>query len=228
MSQNNDKNEGLTFKQNLSLKIQKYSLILLGLLVLIVLVVIGLLIFNSIQLKSLEKETQKIEVIQDNYDKLALLTDEGEISKSRSNLINDLDSLINTSSKNYALQRALFIRANLYYNNKEFVKSVEDFKQLAKTFPDSYLAAISLVNAGAALEDLNNTDDAIEVYLMLIDKYANTSPETANIYFSIGRLYEEKGDFTSAKEEYNTLIDNYPDSNWTNLARSRIIFLESR
>ncbi len=228
MSQNNEKNEGLTFKQKLSLTIQKHSFVLLGLLVLIVLVVIGLLIFNSIQLKSLEKATQKIEAIQDDYDKLAKLTDKGEISKSTTNLINNLNSLIDTSSKNYALQRALFIRANLYYKNNEFNKSVDDFKLIAKTFPASYLAAISLVNAGAALEELNNTDGAIEVYMKLIDKYANTSPETANIYFSIGRLYEGKGDLTAAKKEYNTLIDNYPDSNWTNLARSRIIFLESR
>jgi len=228
MSQNNEKHEGLTFKQKLSLTIQKHSFVLLGLLVLIVLVVIGLLIFNSIQLKSLEETTQKIEAIQDDYEKLAKLTDKEEISKSTTNLINDLNSLIDTSSKNYALQRALFLRANLYYKNNEFDKSADDFKLIAKTFPSSYLAAISLVNAGAALEELNNTDGAIEVYMELIDKYANTSPETANTYFSIGRLYEGKGDLTAAKKEYNTLIDNYPDSNWTNLARSRIIFLESR
>ncbi|MCD6397831.1 MAG: tetratricopeptide repeat protein [Spirochaetaceae bacterium] len=228
MSQNHEKNEGSTFKQKLTIIIQKNSTILLGLLALIVIVVIGLLIYNSIQLKSLEKETQQIEAIQDNYEKISLLTDEGEIEKARSSLLTDLDTLINSSSKNYALQRGLFIRANLYYNNNELKKSVDDFKLLAKTFPNSYLAAISLVNAGTALEDQNKTDDAIEVYKMVIDKYSKTSPETANIYFSIGRLFEENGDFKAAKEEYNTLLDNFPDSNWTNLARSRIIFLESK
>jgi len=228
MSQNHEKNEGSTFKQKLTIIIQKNSIILLGLLALIVIVVISLLIYNSIQLKSLEKETQQIEAIQDNYEKFSLLIDEGEIIKARSSLLTDLDTLINSSSKNYALQRGLFIRANLYYNNNELDKSVNDFKLLAKTFPDSYLAAISLVNAGTALEDQKKTDDAIDVYKMVIDKYSKTSPETANIYFSIGRLFEEKGDFKAAKEEYNTLLDNFPDSNWTNLARSRIIFLESK
>jgi len=228
MSQNHEKKEGSTFKQKLTIIIQKNSYILLGLLALIVIVVIGLLIYNSIQLKSLEKETQEIEAIQDNYGKISLLTDEGEITKARSSLLTDLDTLINSSSKNYALERGLFIRANLYYTNNELDKSVNDFKLLAKTFPDSYLAAISLVNAGTALEDQKKTDDAIEVYKMVIDKYSKTSPETANIYFSIGRLFEVKGDFKAAKEEYNTLLDNFPDSNWTNLARSRIIFLESK
>jgi len=228
MSQNHEKNEGSTFKQKLTIIIQKNSTILLGLLALIIIVVIGLLIYNSIQLKSLEKETQQIEAIQDNYEKISLLTDEGEIEKARSSLLTDLNTLINSNSKNYALQRGLFIRANLYYNNNELKKSVDDFKLLAKTFPNSYLAAISLVNAGTALEDQKKTDDAIEVYKMVIDKYSKTSPETANIYFSIGRLFEENGDFKAAKEEYNTLLDNFPDSNWTNLARSRIIFLESK
>jgi len=228
MSQNHENNEGTTLKQKLTIIIQKNGTILLSLLALIVIVVIGLLIYNSQQLKSLEKETQQIEAIEDRYEKISLLTDEGEITKARSSLLTDLDTLINSSSKNYALQRGLFIRANLYYNNNELDKSVNDFKLLANTFPNSYLAAISLLNAGTALEDQKKTDDAIEVYKIVIDKYSKTSPETANIYFSIGRLYEEKGDLNAAKEEYNTLIDNYPDSNWTNLARSRIIFLESK
>jgi len=222
------KTEKIALKQKLSIAIQKNSKILLGLLALIVLVVLGLLIFNSIQLKSLEKYTQEIEAIQDEYAQLELITDEDKKTESTNEVFKKLDLLIINSPKNYALQRALFIRANLNYQSKEWDKAIEDFKNVALDFPNSYLAPISLINAASAYEEFAKIDDAIETYRLVINGYAKISPEIPNIYFSIGRLCEQKNDTEAALEEYNTLVYTFPDSNWTNLARSRIIYLESR
>ena len=77
-------------------------------------------------------------------------------------------------------------------------------------------------------ESNEKTDEAIEEYQVVIEKYSSVSPEISNVYFSIGRLFEKKSDKEAALEVYNKMLDNFPDSNWTNLARSRIIYLESR
>lgn len=228
MSQNHEKTEKIALKSKLSLAIQKNSKILLGALSIIVLVVIGLLIFNSQQLKNLENYTQQIEVIQDDYAGLSILTDENEKIESEKEILINLDTLIESSPKNYALQRALFIRANIYYNNKDWDKSIKDFKLIASDFSNSYLSPISLINAASAFEESNRIDEAIETYQSVILNYSTISPEIPNIYFSIGRLYEQKEDTKSALVEYNNLVDTFPDSNWTNLARSRIIYLESK
>lgn len=228
MSQNHEKTEKIALKSKLSLAIQKNSKILLGALSIIVLVVIGLLIFNSQQLKNLENYTQQIEVIQDDYAGLSILTNENEKIESEKEILINLDTLIESSPKNYALQRALFIRANIYYNNKDWDKSIKDFKLIASDFSNSYLSPISLINAASAFEESNRIDEAIETYQSVILNYSTISPEIPNIYFSIGRLYEQKEDTKSALVEYNNLVDTFPDSNWTNLARSRIIYLESK
>ncbi len=228
MSQNHEKTEKMAFKSKLSLIIQKNSKILLGGLSLIVLVVIGLLIFNSLQLKNLENYTQQIEVIQDDYAELSIITDENEKNEAEKKILGNLNSLIENSPKNYAHQRALFIRANIFYKNKDWDKSIEDFKLIANDFSHSYLAPISLINAAGAFEESNRIDDAIATYQLVIENYSTISPEIPNIYFSIGRLFEQKEDTKSALEEYNNLVDTFPDSNWTNLARSRIIYLESK
>ncbi len=228
MSRNSEKTDRIQFKQKLTIIIQKNGYILLGILLVIVFTIVGLLIFNSLQMKNLEKSVQKIELIQEAYQNLSTIADETKKKVAQDKIKQDLDSLIDEGRKDYSLQRALFMRANLYFKNKDWDSSIKDFELLASEFPKSYLSPISLINAGTAFEESGKIDEAIEVYKKVVTDYSNSSPEISNIYFSIGRLYEAESDFDSALDTYNTLLDKFPNSNWTNLARSRIINLESR
>ncbi|MCK5200597.1 MAG: tetratricopeptide repeat protein [Spirochaetales bacterium] len=227
MSQSHDKSEKITLKGKLSLLIQKYSYILLGSIIAIVFLVIGLLIYNSLQMKNLEKDTQQIESIQDDFENLGSFTDDEKLDSARKEIEEKLNILIDDGKKNYVLQRALFIRATMFFQDEDWDKSIEDFKLLAELFSSSYLAPISLINAAIAFENSGKIDKAIEEYNTVVNNYSSVSPEIPNVYFSIGRLFEHKSDKTAALEAYNNLLDNFPDSNWTNLARSRIIYLES-
>jgi len=228
MSLNHEKTEKTSLKQKLSLLIHRNSKILLGLLLIIVITVVGLLIFNSVQIKNLEKYTREIEIIQDSFSELSILTDDIEKKEAVNTILSQIETLISNSPKNYALQRALFIKGNIYFQIQEWDKSAEAFSNLAADFPNSYLAPISLVNKAIVLEESNKTDQAIETYQLLIEKYSSVSPDIPNSYFSLGRLYEQNKDNKAALIEYNNLVDIFPDSNWTNLARSRIIYIESK
>lgn len=228
MSQNHEKSETTTIKQKLSLLIHKNSKILLGLLTIIVVSVVGLLIYNSIQIKNLEKYTREIEIIQDSYSELTIITDEIEKEEAVDKILLQIETLISNSPKNYALQRALFIKGNLYFQNQDWDKAAEAFSLVASDFQNSYLAPISLINKAIVLEESNKIDEAIETYQSVIKKYSSVSPDIPNSYFSLGRLYEQKQDTDAALVEYNNLVDSFPGSNWTNLARSRIIYIESK
>lgn len=228
MSQNNEKTEKTTLKQKLSLLIHRNSKILLGLLTIIVLIVVGLLIFNSVQIKNLEKHTREIEIIQDSYSELSIISNEIEKAEAANKLLLKIETLIENSPKNYALQRALFIKGNLYFQSEDWEKAEKAFSAVAAGFQDSYLAPISLVNIAVLLEESNKIDEAIDTYQLLIEKYSSVSPDIPNSYFSLGRLYEQNKDYDAALVEYNNLVDSFPDSNWTNLARSRIIYIESK
>jgi outer membrane protein assembly factor BamD (BamD/ComL family) len=46
--------------------------------------------------------------------------------------------------------------------------------------------------------------------------------------FTQGRLNEELENHEVAADAYNRLVDEHPQSSWTNLARNRIIALKTR
>ena len=45
--------------------------------------------------------------------------------------------------------------------------------------------------------------------------------------FSYARVMETKGDYTEASAVYTELNDKYSDSEWANLAKSRLIALKN-
>ena len=141
----------------------------------------------------------------------------------------DLSALFEDIEKNYkstyAYQRALFLMGDHYYYTEEWDKCIEAYENTASLFPDSYLAPISLFNAAAAKEEKGDSDGALENYLSLSDDYHN-NPLAPRSMFSAGRL-KESASKDEAITQYNLLLENYPQSNWTNLARNRIIELRT-
>ncbi len=222
-----DKKDKLSLNHRILLFIHKNGIIFLGLLGLIAVALITLAVVSNIRAKNLETDTQKIESIQDEYSSYMSMTDTTKKAELKKKIMKNLNLIIKKGSKTYPLERALFIEGNIFYANSEWVKSSESFDKLAKLFPKSYLAAVALLNASAAYEENKDIDKAIERYQQVIDNYSQVSPDIPNAFFSIGRLYEVKKDIKAARKSYNTLIDRFPGSNWTKLARSRIIYLNT-
>ncbi|GAB4370724.1 MAG: hypothetical protein Kow009_07150 [Spirochaetales bacterium] len=75
-------------------------------------------------------------------------------------------------------------------------------------------------------EESGDLDGALRALQEADTKYGKTFPETPHILFSMGRIYEAKGDRTEAQNAYNRLIDEYPQSSWTKLARNRLIYFK--
>ncbi|WP_319561609.1 tetratricopeptide repeat protein [Marispirochaeta sp.] len=126
-------------------------------------------------------------------------------------------------SGTYAHQRGLFMMGDFYYKNEEWANSSEKYLALAAQYERSYLAPIALYNAAAAFEELGEIEKARENYRRISSEYPNTALAPRSI-FSFGRLEEQKSE-DDAVNAYNELIERYPQSNWTKLARSRIIEL---
>ncbi len=224
-----NKKEELTLQHKILIFLHKNGIIFLSALGILVAVIIVLAVMSTSNARKLEADTQKIESIQDDYSTfLSMSDDDKKKNELKNKIIADLKVIIKKGTKNYPYERALLIQGNIYYKDAEWVKSAESFVKIAEYFPDSYIAPIALLNASAAYEENNDIDKAIENYQRVVDNYSDISPDTSSALFSIGRLYETKNDKESALGSYNTLIDRFPGSNWTNLARSRIIYLETR
>ncbi|MFW6274567.1 MAG: tetratricopeptide repeat protein [Spirochaetota bacterium] len=127
----------------------------------------------------------------------------------------------------YAAARARLILGRLAYAQSEYSTAIDHFTELIDSQPKSYLAPVALMHIAVAQEKAGEYEKAIDTYQRVREKYSDTFPEVAHALFSIGRLYETIEDREAALQAYNEVVDDFSSSNWTNLARDRIIYLET-
>ncbi len=187
---------------------------------------VGAAVYSEIWSSINEKSTILIEKLEDEY---ALLSEETDLQLKKTKLdemVKSLEGLTAKYGNFYAGQRALFMKGELLYHDAQYDKAIEIFTAFSSKYKKSYLAPIALNNTAVCQEEAGNLDSALENYKKIIDDYSNDYPDVPHVLFSIGRVYELKNDFTSAAEYYNMLTGKYTNSDWTNLARNRIIYLK--
>lgn len=184
----------------------------------------GILIL-SLVLDNRKSESEILaEDIQDAYIKW--LQDSSEKQNSE-----ELEKLITKALDEYpryfAAQRALFTRGLMALKNEEWEEATSAFESVAERWKNSYLAPVSLYNAGAAKEELGAIDDAIRYWKRLVENYAGVSPDVPEALFNLGRL-AESNDTEEALKHYYELVAKFPNSRWTDLSKTRILIIESR
>jgi TolA-binding protein len=138
-----------------------------------------------------------------------------------------IDEAISFDKSNILMEKALFTRGQLYLQKEEWVNAIADFSKLAEISPESYLAAVSLYNSATAMENNGDPEAALEVLEKLTADYKTSSPIVAEALFNMGRINETLNNSEAALKSYNELASTYSSSNWTNLAKTRIISLKA-
>ncbi len=215
----------VTFSDRLANFVDKRKIIIWAVLISIIVAIVLYFVFVERNKRLTEASTVLAEEAEDLYGQWLNETDEKKKSELETKLLDKIKLVLREYPHQYGSQRVLFVRANFYFNKKEWKKAASDFTYLADAFPKSYLARISLFNAASCNEELGNTNKAIELYRNLVDKYSD-SALVARSLFSIGRIYEGLNKYDEAKKVYNELEDKSPSSNWTKIARNRIIYLK--
>ena len=138
-----------------------------------------------------------------------------------------IEQALSEYPRDFAAQRALFTQGLIALENEEWESAADNFQELAAHRPKSYLAPVSLFNAGSALEEAGRVDDAEAAWIRLADQYAETSPDVPEALFNLGRLSETRGDIEGALERYREIGSRFPESRWKDLAKSRMLKLEA-
>jgi tetratricopeptide (TPR) repeat protein len=135
-------------------------------------------------------------------------------------------TLFAEKNSGYSGSRAWSIIGGIEADQKNWQDAENAYTRAARAAPKTYLAPVSFFNAAAAAEEQGNTEGAIDLYTQSLT-LAGIFPAAARAQFSIGRLMEAQNDRAAALEAYRQVTSGWPnDAVWTNLARSRIIFLE--
>jgi len=131
--------------------------------------------------------------------------------------------------KLFAAQRALFTRGLMALENGEWEEAASSFELVSEKWENSYLAPVSLYNAGAAKEESGAVDEAARLWTHLVENYTGVSPDVPEALFNLGRLAETHDkDTEKALKHYYELAARFPESRWTDLSKTRILIIESR
>ena len=212
-----------------SVFISRNRRILIIILSIIVVAVIATGITISSINKQLDKKTAQVEVLHDEYANWVNNT--AELSEEESQAVyvklqDEISRFIDSTRNGYPELRALFTLASVEYHKENYKSAVDLFSQVFEDYPDSHLAASSVINTAVCYELLDDQVNAVKYYQMVFENYGDRSSEAPHAKFSIGRLYESMGEPSKAIESYRELSTVYPDSEWSKLAVSRLITLE--
>lgn len=213
------------FLDRLSDFLQKARIPLLALLIAAIAVLIGYFVWHGWQARAREKSALLSEKAQDLHQEWIYEQEEGAKKKLETELADLLQHIFKKYPRQYAAQRARLIEADLAYRARDWAKAAAAYQALASGFPRSYLAPLSLLYSGACYEELGDGKKALEAYERIRARYRD-SYLMPQVLFASGRLLESDGDFAGASKAYTQLEESHPDSNWTKLARNRIIDLK--
>ena len=203
--------------------LQRHRRLLLTVLIAVVVIVAGLFIYLEVRASREQSSRIAVEEVQELYDQWNEAADDQEQEQLAEQIQSKVDEIVSTYPRFYAAQRALMVRADLHWQQQQWQHASEDYAEAANGFRASYLTPISLFNAAAAAEQAGESGRARELLQQLVDNH--DSVEVPRALFSLGRLAESDSQTADALQYYNRLVDNHPGSNWTNLARNRIIAL---
>lgn len=185
----------------------------------------GILVIDYLGRRRQSDSAMLAEDIQDSYTAWMQEAPENRDDTELEDLIGEA---LEDYSRHFAAQRALFTRGLMALEKEQWEEASAAFETLADDWIDSYLAPVSLYNAGSAREEAGDTVGAAEFWTRLVDEYAEVSPDAPEALFNLGRLAETDGDNDKALEYYGELTSRFSESRWTDLSKSRILIIESR
>jgi tetratricopeptide (TPR) repeat protein len=194
--------------------------------VVILVTVTGFIAGNAIRSSLREKANSAIEDFIQRYEVLVIDINESEKAEDVQTLLDELNAFAKKNS-GYAGARAYSLAASVYAEQKDWAQAESAWRNSATKAGKSYMAPASLFNAAVAAEEQGKTEEAIGLYTEST-AHGSDFPSGARAQFEIGRLRESQGDTQAALEAYRLIPEKWAnESNWINLAQSRIILLSN-
>ena len=224
MSERN--NDQPTRAERIGALLMRYRTVLISVSVVLVVGIIGAVAAAQILDARAERAAEASEAVQRTYQEW---TNAGETERDELEvqLREQIETTLEEHTGSYGALRSQFILAELEWELENWSAARDEYLAVAERFDHNHLTAPALFSAAAASENLGEPDRAVELYQRIADGEGAPSVEEAHALFNLGRLAEARNDVDAALDFYNQLLDEHGDSNWTNLGRNRIIWLQS-
>jgi tetratricopeptide (TPR) repeat protein len=225
MAHDNEKKLTVGDKTAVFVHTNKRTLIIASVAILVIIVIIGT--FSAISSNAEKQSMIAVEEAQVLFQEWNALESDAEDRESKAaELEQTLTELIDSTKKGYPNMKAQYLLGNLKYSLEQYSEAETSFKAVAETYKDMYLAPAAAMNLAVVYEVTDRPSEAVAQYQYVFDTYEDTSAEAPHALFAIGRIQDESGNTQLAVSTFQVLIADYPDSEWSKLANSRLVVLE--
>jgi len=216
--------EKASFSQKVNDFLTKNRVVLVTGLAVILCVFIVMITFITITGKNNEKAFISVDTVIENWETLKSDKDQSNLSVKEDDMIATLKSVANANKNTYAGERALNTIAEIYFSRKDWKNAQEQYLAAAKASSKSYTNGINYFNAAVCADEQGNQEEALNLYtkVTVIDNF----PMKSRAMFNIGRIQEQLSRKTDAIATYEKMSEQYPDDQWTLLAKSRTLALQ--
>ena len=203
-------------------KTQKFWIVFL---ILLVVASVGVGIFTTVSAKAKMNGANFLDSAVYNLMKANSTLEGDELVVAEEKFLTDVKSFAESNGKNGNTVRAYMMIAETYFKNADWQNSLDAWVK-AGDIAKSYLAGISYYNAAVCYEQLADVVNAEKYYLLALNNEAFELKPHA--MFSLARLYETQGKTEQAIIEYKNILNSYSDSEWADLANSRLIRIDTQ
>ena len=188
---------------------------------------VGLVIFLYASDSINKKAIAEVEELNVRFEELGFFITDEYYADEINVLLRDLETFAQ-KNRGFAASRAWTIIANIHSIREEWPLAESAWLDAARLGAKTYLAPIAFFNAAVACEEQGKLEQAIEFLQQSLSNNFEF-PAAPRAQFSIGRLYEQLGNFPAATDAYRAVLINWPNMPVIqDLARSRIIAIEIR
>ena len=211
-----------TLSQALSNFFMAHRKVLIASVAAVFVVVIAIVVVAVTRQSGLEKAYQSINDLMEEWS--ALSASEASDADAESRIITSLEDIASSNKRNFAGARANMSAAEICFAKEDWDAAKGFYDAAAAVSAKYYTTGYALYNAAVCAEELGLLDEASSLFERA--EACASFPQKARCRFNIARIQEKSAGAAAALESYRTMIDLYPSSQWTDLARSRIIALE--
>ena len=184
--------------------------------------VIAIVIATVARQSGMEKAYQRISDLMEEWS--ALSASETPDAAAAEAIIASLEDVASSNKRNFAGARAALSAAEICFAREDWEAAKGFYEAAAGASPKYYTTGYALYNAAVCAEELGLLDEASSLFERA--EGCQNFPQKARCRFNIARIQEKSFGVDAALESYRAMVDLYPSSQWTDLARSRIIALE--
>lgn len=194
-----------------------------GLIAVLIVFVIVAVVGSSIKTKATEKGLSQVDAIEYTFKKDADDISAEDFKAKQDAALSELEAL--ASKGGIVGVRANMLKAEILFEQKNYDASRSAWLKAADAKKSAYAAPLCYYNAAICSENLNDLEGAVSGYEKAISSKDFYLIDHA--YFSLGRVNETKGDLEKAVAAYEKIEAIHSGSRWANLAKDRIIAINS-